>query len=413
MLAGQRSDYVAVVFAEERERWRPQSRFIAAGNPNQGGRFTITGSPPGRYLAAAVPFLERGEEQDPDVLARLETSAMSRTLGEGSPGGQSPYNSVKLQTAEFRVQIVSDFEVPIDGGRKMRGIRLLTSTGLAIATACAALFGQTPARPDWKALEAETLNHFQSLVRIQTMDPPGGEEAAAKYLVQALQKDGIPAQTFTLEPGRTNVVARLKGNGKRRPLLLMGHTDTVNVDPAKWTFPPFSAARDSGYIYGRGTLDDKDNVTASLMTMLLLKRLNVPLDRDVIFLAEAGEEGPTRVGIQFMVNQHFGEIEAEYCLAEGGGVSRVGGRAKYASVQTLEKIPRAIELTVRGVAGHGSVPLKTNPIVNRRPQCSPLHRGSRRFESTRRPERTSDGSQTSRRPRRRSGILPLSAWTRK
>jgi acetylornithine deacetylase/succinyl-diaminopimelate desuccinylase-like protein len=200
-------------------------------------------------------------------------------------------------------------------------------------------------------------------VRIETIDPPGGEELAAAYLVEALKKEGISAQSFTLEPRRTNVVARLKGNGKRRPLLLMGHTDTVNVDPAKWTFPPFSAARDGGYIYGRGTLDDKDNVTAALMTMLLLKRLNVPLDRDVIFLAEAGEEGTTRVGIQFMVNQHFGEIDAEYCLAEGGGVSRVAGRAKYASVQALEKIPRAIELTVRSVAGHGSVPLKTNPIV--------------------------------------------------
>ena len=144
----------------------------------------------------------------------------------------------------------------------------------------------------------------------------------------------------------------------------MGHTDTVNVDPTKWTLPPFSAARDGGYIYGRGTLDDKDNVVASLMTMLMLKRQNVPLDRDVIFLAEAGEEGSTRVGIQFMVNQHFPAIDAEYCLAEGGSVTREGGKVKFASVQTLEKIPRAIELTARGTAGHGSVPLKTNAIVH-------------------------------------------------
>jgi acetylornithine deacetylase/succinyl-diaminopimelate desuccinylase-like protein len=144
----------------------------------------------------------------------------------------------------------------------------------------------------------------------------------------------------------------------------MGHLDTVNVDPAKWTFPPFSAARDGGYVYGRGTVDDKDTVTAALMTMLLLKRLNVPLDRDVIFLAEAGEEGSTRIGIQFMVDQHFAEIDAEYCIAETGSVTRIEGRAKYASVQTLEKIPRQIELTARGVAGHGSVPLKTNAVLN-------------------------------------------------
>jgi acetylornithine deacetylase/succinyl-diaminopimelate desuccinylase-like protein len=100
------------------------------------------------------------------------------------------------------------------------------------------------------------------------------------------------------------------------------------------------------------------------MTMLMLKRLNVPLDRDVIFLAEAGEEGTTRVGIQFMVNQHFSEIDAEYCLAEGGNVTRIGGEVKFASVQTLEKIPRGIQLTARGVAGHGSVPLKSNAIVH-------------------------------------------------
>jgi acetylornithine deacetylase/succinyl-diaminopimelate desuccinylase-like protein len=100
------------------------------------------------------------------------------------------------------------------------------------------------------------------------------------------------------------------------------------------------------------------------MTMLELKRRNVPLDRDVIFLAESGEEGTTRVGIQFMVDQHFPEIDAEYCLAEGGGVNRSGGKVTFASVQTLEKIPLAIELTATGISGHGSVPLKTNPIVH-------------------------------------------------
>jgi acetylornithine deacetylase/succinyl-diaminopimelate desuccinylase-like protein len=143
----------------------------------------------------------------------------------------------------------------------------------------------------------------------------------------------------------------------------MGHTDTVNVDPAKWTFPPFSATRNGGYVYGRGTVDDKDNVAAALMTMLLLKRSGVALDRDVIFLAEAGEEGTTRVGIQFMVNQHFSEIDAEYCLAEGGSVPRSAGRVRYASVQTAEKIPHGVLLTATGTAGHGSVPLETNSIL--------------------------------------------------
>jgi acetylornithine deacetylase/succinyl-diaminopimelate desuccinylase-like protein len=155
---------------------------------------------------------------------------------------------------------------------------------------------------DWKAVEAETLQHFQSLVRIDSADPGGSEKPVAEYVRQVLEKEGIPAKLLSSDPNRPNIVARLKGNGKKRPLLIMGHSDTVSIDASKWTFPPFSAARDNGWIYGRGTLDDKDNLVASLMVMLLLKRMNVSLDRDVIFLSEAGEEGASRLGIQFMVD---------------------------------------------------------------------------------------------------------------
>jgi acetylornithine deacetylase/succinyl-diaminopimelate desuccinylase-like protein len=223
-------------------------------------------------------------------------------------------------------------------------------------------FGQA-AEPDWAALEAETLRHFQALVQIESTDPPGNESAVSAYLVQALQAEGIEVETYALEPQRPNVVARLRGNGSRQPLLLMAHQDTVNVDPAKWSFPPFSAARDSGWIYGRGTVDDKDNLTAALMTLLVLKRQGLALDRDVILLAESGEEGSTQVGIEFMVNNHLDAINAEYCLAEGGSVVRESGAARYVGVQSVEKLPRAIELTASGIAGHGSVPLQTNAVV--------------------------------------------------
>jgi acetylornithine deacetylase/succinyl-diaminopimelate desuccinylase-like protein len=216
---------------------------------------------------------------------------------------------------------------------------------------------------DWSAVEAETLQHFQTLVRFDSSDPPGFEREIAEYLRDVMVREGIDVELFALEADRPNVVARLRGNGSRRPLLIMAHTDVVNVDPEKWTFPPFSATRDGGYIYGRGTVDDKDNVVAGLMTMLLLKRNGVPLDRDVIFLAEAGEEGSVRVGIKYLVENHLSEIEAEFCLAEGGGVTRRGGEVRFASVQTTEKIPRAIELTANGTAGHGSVPLLDNAIL--------------------------------------------------
>jgi acetylornithine deacetylase/succinyl-diaminopimelate desuccinylase-like protein len=238
------------------------------------------------------------------------------------------------------------------------------AVGLAVIGAAAATpAGRQAAAPDWARVEAETLRHFQALLRFDTADPPGHERPAADYLRTVLEAEGFAVQEFALEPRRPSIVARLKGSGRRRPLLLMAHTDVVNVDPARWTFPPFSATRDGGYVYGRGAVDDKDNVVASLMVMLLLKRLGVALDRDVIFLAESGEEGSTRVGIQFLVNRHLSAIEAEYCLAEGGSVVREGGRAKFASVQTLEKIPYAVELVARGPAGHGSVPLVTNAVT--------------------------------------------------
>ncbi|MBM3734911.1 MAG: M20/M25/M40 family metallo-hydrolase [Acidobacteria bacterium] len=217
---------------------------------------------------------------------------------------------------------------------------------------------------DWKQYEDETMRHFQALVRFDTSDPPGNEKPAADYLKSVLEAEGIPVKVFSLEAHRPNVVARIKGNGRKRPLLIMGHTDVVNVDPRKWTFPPFSATRDGGYVYGRGTVDDKDNVVACLMIMLMLKRMNVPLDRDVIFLAEAGEEGSVRFGIRYMVENHFSEIDAEYCLAEGGGVVRRAGKIRYGGVQTSEKIPYAVRLVSRGPAGHGSRPLRTNAIVH-------------------------------------------------
>jgi acetylornithine deacetylase/succinyl-diaminopimelate desuccinylase-like protein len=201
------------------------------------------------------------------------------------------------------------------------------------------LGAQTAPEPDWKALEPEMMQHFQAVLRLDTRNPPGNEHLVADYLKGVFDKAGIPAQIFALDTNRSNVVARLKGTGKRRPILMMGHSDVV-------------------------TVDDKDNLTAGLMTMLLLKRYNVPLDRDVIFLSEAGEEGASNFGIGFMVNQHYSEIDSEYCLAEGGGALRIGGVAKYTTVETLEKIPRGIELVAHGISGHGSIPLKSNAIVH-------------------------------------------------
>jgi len=218
-------------------------------------------------------------------------------------------------------------------------------------------------QPDWSAVETETLLHFRTLLQFDTSDPPGREVPAAEYLRDILTAEGISVEMLAINPDRPNVIARLQGNGSKEPLLIMAHTDVVNVDPAKWTFPPFSTTVDGGYVYGRGAVDDKDNLTAALMVMLELKRQNVQLDRDVIFLAESGEEGATENGIEFMVQQHFDKIDAEFCLAEGGSVARVNREVQYAGIQTVEKIPYQIDLVATGVAGHGSVPLQTNSVT--------------------------------------------------
>ncbi len=181
----------------------------------------------------------------------------------------------------------------------------------AIAVWSAVAIAQDRREPDWTGLQDETMRHFQAILRLDTSNPPGNEVAVTNYLKQVFEKEGIPVQIFARDPSRPNLVARLKGNGKKQPILYMGHTDVVTVDPKKWTFPPFSATRDGGYVYGRGSLDDKPHVVAGLMLLLELKRLNVPLDRDVIFLAESGEEGTTGVGIDFMTSEHAADIRAE------------------------------------------------------------------------------------------------------
>ena len=217
---------------------------------------------------------------------------------------------------------------------------------------------------DWQKLDAELMQHFQALLRINTTDPPGNETKAAEYIKKVLDDGGVPATIAAQNPARANVIARLRGNGSKRPILLVGHTDTVQVDVAKWIYPPFSATRKDGYVYSRGVLDNKWQVAAGMMTMLMLKRGNVPLDRDVIFVAEAGEEASTGPGIEYLVGQHWKDIDAEACIAEGGTVRREGGQLRFAMVQTAEKIPRGARLVSTGPSGHGSRPLRTNAILH-------------------------------------------------
>jgi len=190
---------------------------------------------------------------------------------------------------------------------------------------------------DWDEVGEESLDHLVELIQINSTNPPG--------------------------KSRANLVARAVGNGSKRPLLIMGHTDVVGVQPDKWYADPFSGLRQDGFVYGRGTLDDKDNLAAGLMVMKLLKRYDVELDRDVILLAESGEEGTPEVGINFMVEKHFDVIDAEYCLAEGGQKVIEDDKVVTVGIGTTEKMPRRVTLLARGTPGHGSKPTLTNAVV--------------------------------------------------
>lgn len=240
-----------------------------------------------------------------------------------------------------------------------RGVAFLLTLSLSALAA--------PPTVDWEKAKPEILRHYQSVVRLNTSNPPGNETTVVNYLKQVLDSEGIPTQIFALEPNRANLVARLKGSGRKKPILILGHTDTVGVQPDKWPVDPFGALLKDGYIWGRGTTDNKDCVTAGLMLMLELKRLNVALDRDVIFLAEASEEsasGPVRVGIDYMVEQHWPDIEAEFALAEGGFVHSENGRVRFVEIAATEKVARRAKLIATGTSGHGSRPRRDNAIVH-------------------------------------------------
>lgn len=216
---------------------------------------------------------------------------------------------------------------------------------------------------DWGRQKAEILRHYRDLVRIDTR--AGNETKAVEYLRRVLESDGLPSETLALDPARANLVARIQGNGSKRPLLILAHTDVVGVQPEKWPVDPFSAAIKDGYVWGRGSLDDKPVLAANLMVMLLLQRNRVALDRDVIFLAESGEEADTTgVGINFMVKQHYGRIDAEYSLTEGGNATIEGGRVVAMNIGTAEKIPARVRLVATGTSGHGSVPRMDNPLIH-------------------------------------------------
>jgi acetylornithine deacetylase/succinyl-diaminopimelate desuccinylase-like protein len=216
---------------------------------------------------------------------------------------------------------------------------------------------------DWNAVDEEVITHLQNLLRLDTRNPPGNEILAAHYLRAVLEAEGFECVIVGPSPERATLITRLKGDGSEPPLLLMGHTDVVAVEPERWSHPPFSGEIADGFLYGRGALDMKNTVAMELMSMLLLKRRGVPLKRDVIFMAEADEETGGHEGAQWVVEHCPELIQAEYALNEGGGEGlEINGKIYY-TVETAEKGSARFRIRATGEPGHGSVPHNNNAIV--------------------------------------------------
>ena len=241
---------------------------------------------------------------------------------------------------------------------------LLITTILLFASQTYAQNGQT--KVDWPRYQDMAVDLMQKYLRINTSNPPGNEIEAARWFKSIFDQYGIQNEIFEYKPGRANIIARLKGNGSKRPIILLSHSDVVTADPAAWNVDPFSGEIKDGAIYGRGAMDMKSEGLLHLMTMIILKEQKVSLSRDVIFLATADEEVKDEGSHWMIANKSDLFKNAEYLLTEGGESKREGNAVHYVGVDVAEKAPFWLQLTASGTPGHGSRPIQdsaTNRLV--------------------------------------------------
>jgi len=217
---------------------------------------------------------------------------------------------------------------------------------------------------NWDHLLDEAIQHLQEYLRIDTVNPPGNEIEGVRFFKKIFDAESIPCQVFEPSPGRGNLLAMLKGNGKKRPVLLLSHMDVVTVEKEQWSVDPFAGVIQDGYLYGRGALDDKSMGIVEMMALLILKREKVSLERDVLFLATADEETGGNWGVEWAIENISSLREAEYALNEGGYVIlNQEGVADYYEISSGQKVLFQLQLKTKGTSGHGSMPRPDNPNV--------------------------------------------------
>ena len=216
---------------------------------------------------------------------------------------------------------------------------------------------------DWDSVKGESVDYLRKLIRINTTNPPGNETEAAKFLQNIFNKEGFKSKLIESAPDRGNLITRIKGESSEKPLLLLSHLDVVSADESEWTYPPFEAKLENGYIWGRGAVDMKQMTIMELMVLLLLKRNKIKPKRDIIFAAVADEELGGNWGTGWLVDKYPELIKAEWALNEVGGASIYLKDTCYYPINIAEKGRCWTKIRVKGDSGHGSIPHDNNAIV--------------------------------------------------
>ncbi len=230
------------------------------------------------------------------------------------------------------------------------------------ALVCFSVVQAEPAGPQQLAFAI-----YKELVEINTVTPTGDTALAAEAMAARLRAAGFAesdVQVFRPAPRKGNLVARLRGSGARKPILLLAHTDVVPAKREDWSFDPFKLTEQDGYLYGRGTGDDKFMAAAFVANLIRYKQEGYKPDRDIIVALETDEEisDDNGVGIRWLLANHRDLIDAEFALNEGGSLGLKAGKPVRNSVQTSEKIYVDYRLEVKNRGGHSSLPLKDNAI---------------------------------------------------
>lgn len=209
---------------------------------------------------------------------------------------------------------------------------------------------------DVEAVTAEVTCLLQQYIRLDTTNPPGNEIVGARFLEHVLERNGIAAEVIESAPGRANLVARRKGQGEGKAVVLLHHIDVVPATADEWSVPPLSGELRDGFVWGRGALDNKGAGVMALVTFVMLHRLEIVLPRDVVLLAVADEESGGAQGARWLLDHRADLFEdVEFVLNEGGAILDTGGRALY-NVELAQKAPLWLRVTAEGRSGHGAAP---------------------------------------------------------